>query len=91
MAKRVADNLRGYAVAGAEQRLVELSKEAERIFGLFPELRGRGFLAAKRGGPKGSTSEAAPKRRRRKMSAEARNRISEAQKARWKKQKAGKT
>jgi hypothetical protein len=82
-------------VVGAEQRLLELAEEAAAIFAIFPELRapGRGFMAK----PAGRSSEpadgdavAAPtkKRRRRKMSADARRRISEAQKARWAKQKA---
>jgi hypothetical protein len=78
-------------VVGAEQRLAELSKEAESIFALFPGLRGHGFLGGKRGRPKASASEAtAPKRRRRKMSKAARKRISDAQKKRWAAQKAEK-
>lgn len=89
MAKRAENTLHRYAVVGAEQRLAELSKEAAGIFAMFPELRGKGFLGAKRGRPKGSSSEpVAPKRRRRKMSAEARKKISDAQKLRWKKKKA---
>lgn len=91
MAKRLGNDLRRYAVVGAEQRLLELAEEAAQIFAIFPELRapGRGFMAT-RGGNSGS-SEPAPtrkgRRRRRTMSAEARKRISEAQKARWAKQK----
>jgi hypothetical protein len=87
-------DLRRYAVVGAEQRLLELAEEAARIFAIFPELRGpgRGFMASGRRGASGTTdaAKAAPtrKRRRRRMSADARKRISEAQKARWAKQKA---
>lgn len=88
MAKRQGNNLRRYAVVGAEQRLLELAEEAAGIFAMFPELRapGRGFMA---GGQGGRAGNAAPRRRRRrKMSAEARKRISDAQKARWARQKA---
>jgi hypothetical protein len=91
VAKRQGNNLRRYAVVGAEQRLLELAKEAAGIFAMFPELRapGRGFMAAARGGRTGQpAAEGAPRRRRRKMSAEARKRISDAQKARWARQKA---
>lgn len=94
MATKVSSDLRGYAVVGAEQRLLELAEEAARIFAIFPELRapGRGFMAEK--GSRSGDDDAAPAipgaRRRRTMSAAARKRISEAQKARWKKQKAEK-
>ena len=81
---------RRYAVMGAEQRLLEIAEEAARIFRVFPELRerGRGFNALRRGGPttEGSSSPAPARGRRRgrrTMSAEARKRISDAQKARW--------
>jgi len=94
LAKREKNDLRRYAVVGAEQRLLELAEEAAAIFAIFPELRapGRGFMA-KVGGARGASAAdaaSAPKRRRRrrKMSAEARKRISDAQKARWAKQKA---
>ena len=91
MAKRVNNDLHRYAVVGAAQRLSELSKEAAGIFAMFPGLRRRGFLVGEgrtvRSGVIFRT--ASPRRRRRKMSAEARKRISDAQKARWKKQKAG--
>jgi hypothetical protein len=93
VAKRQGNNLRRYAVVGAEQRLLELAKEAAGIFAMFPELRapGRGFMS---GGLAGKTGQAAAAagaavpRRRRKMSAEARKRISDAQKARWARQRA---
>jgi hypothetical protein len=83
--------LRRYAVVGAERRLLEIAEEAAQIFRVFPELRerGRGFDALRRGGPSAAESSggAAPARRRgrrrRTMSAEARKRISDAQKARW--------
>ena len=89
MAKRQKDNLRRYAVVGAEQRLLELAEEAAGIFAIFPELRapGRGFMAGGRGGSAAGTV-APRRRRRRKMSAEARKRISDAQKARWARQRA---
>jgi hypothetical protein len=92
VAKRDND-LRRYAVVGAEQRLLEIAEEAAHIFQTFPELRarGRGFDAV-RGGRSNAEAQrlrtgAGRVRRRRKMSAEARKRISEAQKARWAKQR----
>ena len=94
MAKRQNSELRRYAVVGAEQRLLELAEEAAHIFAMFPELRapGRGFMATS-GVRAAEHADVAPsparKRRRRTMSAEARKRISEAQKARWAKQKRG--
>jgi hypothetical protein len=89
VAKRVTSNLRRYAVVGAEQRLLELATEAAEIFAMFPELRGpgRGFMARAKAEP---DAPKAPKKRRgrRKLSADARKRMSEAQKARWAKRKA---
>jgi hypothetical protein len=97
MAKRVTNDFRRYAVVGAEQRLSELATEAAQIFAAFPELRaaGRGFAALRRRGSRSqpgtaSAGQAPAKRRRRKMSAAARKRISDAQKARWAKQRAAK-
>jgi hypothetical protein len=95
MAKRRSEDLRRYAVVGAEQRLLELAQEAAEIFAMFPELRapGRGFMAEPRGRAASADAEAeTPPRggRRRPLSAEARKRISDAQKARWAKQKAKK-
>jgi hypothetical protein len=83
-------DLRAYALRGAEQRLLEVAEEAARIFATFPELRGRGrgFDAVGRGGPGQAPSASAQlPRRRRKMSAAARKRISRAQKKRWAKLK----
>jgi hypothetical protein len=86
--------LRVWAKKGAEQRLVEIAEEAKAIFAAFPELRshGRGFISA--GGaaapaaePRGKEKQAG-RRRKRTMSAEARKRIGDAQRARWAKQKA---
>ena len=92
-------SLRTYAVIGAEQRLLQIAEEARAIFKAFPELRAptRGFgarrggespfpwekQAAEGGGAVGNGRRGKGKRRRRKMSAAARKRISEAQKARW--------
>jgi hypothetical protein len=92
--QKKTNDLRRYAVVGAEQRLLELAEEAAAIFAIFPELRapGRGFMAkaGARSESAAGDAVAAPtkRRRRRKMSAEARKRISDAQKARWAKQKA---
>ena len=84
---KLTDEFRRYAVVGAEQRLLQIAEEAAVIFTAFPELRDRGFMERSKS-PK--AAQAAVPRRRRKMSAEARRKISEAQKARWAKQKAGK-
>ena len=98
MAKRETNQLRQWAVLGAEQRLVQLADEARAIFVAFPELRarGRGFEALGErhqradgdvgGRHRGATTKNG-RRRRRKLSAEASKRISDAQKARWAKQK----
>jgi hypothetical protein len=91
VAKQSAE-FRRYAVIGAEQRLLEISAEAASIYRSFPELRRRG----QRTGTSvlGQTTDGRRKgavpgrRRRRRMSAEARKRISDAQKARWARQKA---
>ena len=79
--------LRDWAVKGAEQRLLEIANETAAIHRAFPELRrrGNGIPAV---GAAASTSVSARKvRGRRRMSADARRRISEAQKARWAKQR----
>ena len=88
--------MRGWALKGAEQRLLEISEEAAAIYRAFPELRdGRvGSSGGRRPGRprKDAETDATPtpptrRRRKRTMSAEARRRISDAQKARWAKQK----
>ena len=96
-------NLRAYAVIGAEQRLLQIAEEARAIFQAFPELRApnrgsglavearvrfRGERRLRKAAACGEWSKAQAEGRRRKMSAAARKRISEAQKARWAKQKA---
>ena len=82
-------DLRGWAVKGAEQRLLEIAAEAEAVYGAFPELRARGRPGGN-GGVRGVTGAGGVRRRRRRrMSAEARAKISAAQKARWAKQKRG--
>lgn len=107
---RPTSELRRYAVIGAEQRLLQISAEAQAIYRTFPELRRRGrrVAATADGGVLSSAfdpGEHVPSpsedgtrgrkgrgpgrpRKRRTMSADARRRISEAQKARWAKQKA---
>jgi hypothetical protein len=85
--------MRTWALKGAEQRLVEIAEEAAAIYASFPELRERssGGLATP-GRPRKTeqqTAAPAPTPRKRSMSADARRRISEAQKARWAKQKGG--
>ncbi len=88
MAKQTSQNLRDWALIGAEQRLLQIAQEAAEIHRAFPELRKSGStLPVSRNA---TSSSAVPKRKRRKLSAEARKRISDAQKKRWAKQKAGK-
>ncbi|MEO8075817.1 MAG: hypothetical protein ABI818_05770 [Acidobacteriota bacterium] len=92
MAKRQNDDLRQWAVMGAEQRLLQIAEEAGTIFRAFPELRKRGFMAedsrkATATTPAGEKDEAAAPRKRRKLSAAARKRIGDAQRKRWAKQK----
>jgi hypothetical protein len=79
-------DLRRWALIGAQQRLAEIVNEQGAILATFPELRGRKSNVA----TSDNNAEAPPvhrKRRRFRMSAEARRRISEAQKARWAKQR----
>lgn len=98
MASIRQDDLRSYAVIGAEQRLLQIALEAANIFRVFPELRKRGFMSSGVAGGTSTTQSRSgrpvagdgemPKRRRRRMSAAARKRIGDAQRARWAKQKA---
>jgi hypothetical protein len=98
LAKRQATDFLKWATLGAGQRLRELREEITSIYRAFPGLRStQGRRSAKGSrGPRatgatantGKNAAGRPKRRRRKMSAEARKRISDAQKARWAKQRA---
>jgi hypothetical protein len=81
-------NLRTWALAGAEQRLLQIAEETAAIRRMFPELQQRGYARKRRADNIGATDGPARKRRRKKMSAEARKRISDAQRARWAKQRA---
>ena len=65
---------------GAKARIAELESELAAIRKAFPDAGG-GKRDRKRGRPRG--------KKRRKMSPAARKKISDAQKARWAKQKAG--
>jgi hypothetical protein len=87
-------DLRAWALVGAQQRLRELDEERTAIFSAFPQLRG-GAPARRLGrarkvqadGAAGADGTGVKKQKKRKMSAAARKRISDAQKARWAKQK----
>jgi hypothetical protein len=98
--------LHEYARIGAAGRLTELRAEVAEIHRMFPDLAGAAPARKRPGRPPGrpkkaqpaaptATAEpkesAAPKRKRRKMSAAARKAISDAQKKRWAKVKASKT
>src|SRR3954468_21156674 len=80
-------DLRQWAAMGARQRLVEIANEQRAIFEAFPELRGGGRSARPAFGDAGELQPTKRKRHRFRMSAEARKRISDAQKARWAKQR----
>jgi hypothetical protein len=84
------DDIRDWAVKGAELHLKEIAAEATAILAAFPELRKQrpalSVPASGKRGRKKPTASPAP-RRRRKMSAAARKRIGDAQRARWAKQK----
>jgi hypothetical protein len=73
---------------GAQHRYDELKAEMESLVRQFPGLTGFGREVVRRGrrAAKAAAAELQP-RKRRKMSAAARKRISDAQKARWAKQK----
>ena len=93
MAKQTADILK-WARLGAASRLRELDEERHAILKAFPGLTSgsgrarRGVTARAVGARSGNGAPVA--RKRRKMSAAARKRISDAQKKRWAAQKAGK-
>jgi hypothetical protein len=74
---------------GAQHRYEELQTEIASLVRHFPDLRGRAREIVKRGrrAVKAAAGELQP-RKRRKMSAAARARISAAQRARWAKLKA---
>src|SRR3954462_3700576 len=100
VAKRQVQEFRQWATLGAQQRLLQIHEEQAAIFRAFPELRrgtrgrppsrpGAGSSEIETGnGASAATPAGGPRKRRRKISAEGRKRISEAQKARWAKQRA---
>jgi len=75
-------DIRRWALLGARERLAQLAAEATDIYKTFPELRSYaiGFGKRTRHDTMDAAGGAAP---RRPLSAEARKRISDAQKARW--------
>src|SRR5436190_1312422 len=92
MAKRQQSDIRRWALLGAEQRLLELAAEAAAIHRAFPELRERPGSEVRPGRSDGNEGPHGRRRRRKRtMSAEARKRISNAQKARWAKHRANKS
>ena len=96
MATKQTANILRWARLGAASRLRELDEERRAILKAFPGLTSgsgparRGVTARAVGVASGSAS-APVARKRRKMSAAARKRISDAQKKRWAAQKAGKS
>jgi hypothetical protein len=90
MAAITTSSMRQWARVGAEQRLLQLTREIAAIHAAFPELRRRTSKTASSSSAPGEGGGKPARRRRRKLSAAARKRISDAQKARWAKQKADK-
>jgi hypothetical protein len=86
MAKRGGSDIRRWALIGAEQRLLQLAEEAAAIHRAFPELR-QGARGRDRQRLGTGDADRPGSRRKRRMSAAGRKRISEAQKARWAKQR----
>lgn len=90
---RPTNQIRQLALIGAKARVGELEAELATLRRTFPELRqmrgmalGSGSLATP---AIGQVNDAAPRRSRRRMSAEARARIAAAQRKRWAALKAG--
>jgi hypothetical protein len=75
-------DVRRWAMLGAQQRLAEIVNEQGAILAAFPKLRTRGTRGGATSVNNGESQPPQRKRRRFRMSAEARKRISEAQKAR---------
>jgi hypothetical protein len=85
--------LQEFARLGAAARIKELQAEIASIRKDFPALSAYGGgvpspFRKRPGRPAANLAETAPRKRRRKMSAAARKKISEAQKKRWAAQKA---
>lgn len=93
MARRVIDsNLAHYALQGIEAAIEKLQRQAAELRRMVTVTRnGRRRRGRVSGTQNAADAKSAPtrSRRRRRMSAEARRRISEAQKARWARQKRG--
>ena len=82
MAKRL--DVTEWARMGAEQRLQQLEEERAAIYRAFPDLRrGRPATRTVEDTEPTASRPSRRRRRRRNLSAEARQRISEVQKARW--------
>jgi len=79
-------DIRRWALLGARERLTQLSAEASEIYKAFPELRSHAIGFGKRAGrpvAAASSVENGGASPRRVLSADARKRISDAQKLRW--------
>jgi len=95
---KASNQLREFAIIGARARVKELREEIASIHRDFPELRasgGSGGVPSPFSKTPGQTEPSAHDgedrpRRRRRMSAAARKKISDAQKKRWAKQRAAK-
>jgi len=92
----MSNTMNDYARMGATARLTEIAAEIAAIRGAFPELdgqprkrRGRRPKARPAASAQPEIRTPAAPRQRRKLSAAARKRISDAQKKRWAAQRAG--
>ena len=74
-------DMRRWALKGAEHRLVEIAEEASKIYAAFPELRDSRSPGA--GSNLGPAAAPRHKRRRFRMSAEAKARIADAIERGW--------
>jgi hypothetical protein len=83
-------DMNALARLGAQTRLAELASEMDSIVRAFPDLRPKSGARRLSGSANPAASEVPQRRTRkpRKLSAAARKRISDAQKARWANQRA---
>jgi hypothetical protein len=96
MPKQTAE-FRQWALVGAQAAIEKMQAEIQRIHTAFPELSGRDTVTRRRRGRpvkvdfgvEASDFQVGTAKRKRTMSAEARKRIGDAQRARWAKQREG--
>jgi hypothetical protein len=82
----------GWAIGGIEREIVQTRERLASLTAQAAKLRARAGIKIGRGGASAAATEAAPtgRKRRRKMSAEAKKKISEMMKKRWAERRKGK-